>query len=221
LILKKWIFFFDIETLKKLLFDYFIMKVLAAGDIHGDQSLIQELKRRADAEDVDLVILCGDIVQSEENPHGVVGAFKQKVLLIPGNHDSPPVIDFLAEFYDHAKNIHGYGYRKGDVGFFGSSSVNLGVWQLPESEIFGMLKNSFRYIKDCKTKVLVSHVHPAQSKSTLISGFEGSFGLRQAIDELQPEIVLCSHVCEAEGIEEIVGKTRIINVGRKGMVIEI
>jgi uncharacterized protein len=196
------------------------MKILAAGDIHGDKTLIDELKRRADDEDVDLVVLCGDIIESEENPHGVVGAFKQKVLIIPGNHDSLPAIDFLAEFYDHVRNIHGYGYAKDHVGFFGSSSVNLGIWQITEKEIFQMLQNSFNYIKNCKTRVLVSHVHPAGSKSTMISGFEGSFGLRKAIDELQPEVVFCSHVCEAEGIEEIIGKTRVINVGRKGKIIE-
>ena len=64
------------------------MKILAAGDIHGDQTLIKELKERADRENVDLVVLCGDIIESEENPHGVVGAFKQRVLLVPGNHDA-------------------------------------------------------------------------------------------------------------------------------------
>jgi uncharacterized protein len=196
------------------------MKVLAAGDIHGDRSLIKELSERAEKENVDLVVLCGDLIESEENPMGIVGAFRQRVLLIPGNHDSIPVIDFLAEFYDHAKNIHGYGYRKGDVGFFGSSSVNLGLWQLSEKEIFDMLKNSFTYVKDCKTKILVSHVHPAQSKMTQVSGFEGSFGLRKAINTFQPDIVFCSHVHEAEGIEEIIGKTKVINVGRKGKIIE-
>jgi len=36
------------------------------------------------------------------------------------------------------------------------------------------------------------------------------------IDKFKPDILLCSHVHEAEGIEEKVGKTKVINVGKKG-----
>jgi len=51
--------------------------------------------------------------------------------------------------------------------------------------------------------------------------FPGSTGVRKAITHLKPDIALCSHVHEAEGIEERVGKTRVINVGRRGKIIEI
>ncbi len=37
------------------------MKILAAGDIHGDTRLANELAKRAKKENVDLVILCGDL----------------------------------------------------------------------------------------------------------------------------------------------------------------
>ena len=36
------------------------MKILAAGDIHGDTNLARELATKADKEKVDLVILCGE-----------------------------------------------------------------------------------------------------------------------------------------------------------------
>jgi len=49
----------------------------------------------------------------------------------------------------------------------------------------------------------------------------GSEGLRKAIDVLKPNMVFCSHVHEAEGIEEMIGETRVINVGRKGKIIEV
>jgi Icc-related predicted phosphoesterase len=49
----------------------------------------------------------------------------------------------------------------------------------------------------------------------------GSDGVRKAIDQLKPDILLCSHVHEAEGLEEKIGKTRVINVGKKGKIIEI
>ena len=41
------------------------------------------------------------------------------------------------------------------------------------------------------------------------------------VDQFQPDILLCSHVHEAEGIEEKMGDTKIFSVGRKGKIIEI
>jgi hypothetical protein len=197
------------------------MKVLAVGDIHGDKSLAKELAERADQENVDFVVMCGDISNSDENFEGIVGLFKQKVLMVPGNHDSDATVDFLAELYK-ARNLEGYGYNLGEVGFFGCGSVVQGVFQKHEREILEMLKRGASYVKDCKKKVLVSHTHPVGTKMERFSDFvHGSESLRTAIDELKPDFVFCSHVHEAEGIEEMIGDTRVINVGRKGKILEI
>jgi Icc-related predicted phosphoesterase len=51
--------------------------------------------------------------------------------------------------------------------------------------------------------------------------FPGSDGIRKAIDSFKPNIMLCSHVHEAEGIEEKVGNTKVINVGKKGKIFDI
>jgi len=49
----------------------------------------------------------------------------------------------------------------------------------------------------------------------------GSSGVKRAIEKLKPDIAICSHAHEAEGIEEMIGDTRVINVGRRGKIIEI
>ena len=51
--------------------------------------------------------------------------------------------------------------------------------------------------------------------------FPGSEGVRKAIETFKPDILLCSHVHEAEGIEEMIGKTKVINVGKRGKIIEV
>ena len=51
--------------------------------------------------------------------------------------------------------------------------------------------------------------------------FLGSKGVKKAIDKFHPDLLLCSHVHEAEGIEEKIGNTIVINVGKKGKIIEI
>ncbi len=200
------------------------MKILASGDIHGDRDLAKKLAERAEKEHVDLVILCGDLTMMEDSTEGIIGPFvkkKKKVLLIPGNHETVATADFLAEVYG-AKNIHGYSVRYKDVGIFGCGGANIGLHQLSEDEIFSLLKQGFDKIKYLKKKILVSHVHPSgTTMEKMTDFFPGSPGLKKAIEEFKPDIVLCSHVHEAEGIEEIVAKSKLFNVGRKGKIIEI
>ncbi|MEK6974263.1 MAG: metallophosphoesterase [Nanoarchaeota archaeon] len=200
------------------------MKILAASDIHGDITLARNLAEKAEKEKVDLVILCGDITFQEQSTDNLIGPFvkkNKKVLLIPGNHETIATADFLAELYD-ATNLHGYSVKFGEIGFFGCGSANIGLFQLSEDEIFNLLKNGYERIKNLRTKIMVTHVHPKGSIMEKFSDyFEGSSGVRKAIDKFKPDLLLCGHVHEAEGIEDKIGKTKIINVGKKGKIIKV
>src|SRR3989338_9515735 len=105
------------------------MKVLAAGDLHGDQLLVRKLAEKAEKEKVDLVVLCGDITKADESTENMIGPFvnkNKKVLLIPGNHETVATADFLADLYG-VKNIHGYSVKYKDVGLFGCGGANIGL----------------------------------------------------------------------------------------------
>lgn len=200
------------------------MRILASGDIHGDVSLARQLADKAEKEKVDLVVLCGDLTFHEQSTDGIIGPFKEKhkkVLLIPGNHETVATADFLAELYD-VKNIHGYSVRYQDVGIFGCGGANIGLHQLEEGEIYDLLQKGFDKIKYLEKKIMVTHVHPSETKmEKFTSFFPGSDGVIKAIKKFKPDIALCSHVHEAEGIEEMVGNTRLINVGKHGKIIDI
>jgi Icc-related predicted phosphoesterase len=201
------------------------MKILAAGDIHGDIDQVKALAMQAKSEDVDLVVLSGDLTMGEMHTQGLIGPFKKvgkKVVLVPGNHETLATADFLAELYG-VKNLHGYSIYMGDVGIFGAGSANIGLFQLPENEITAILKKGFDRIKDVKTKIMVTHVHPDKTLMSKFSEnlFPGSVAVRRFIEQNQPDIAICSHVHEAEGIEENIGKTKVINVGKKGRIIEV
>ena len=200
------------------------LKILAAGDIHGDTTLAKKLAERAEKENIDLVILCGDLTYAETSTEGIIGPFakkRKKVILIPGNHETVATADFLAELYG-ATNLHGYSIKYKDIGFFGCGGANIGLFQLGEDEIFELIKKGYNRIKDAKKKILVTHVHPT---GTLMEKFSsivpGSEGVKKAVNIFKPDILLCSHVHEAEGIEEMLGKTKVINVGKKGKIIDI
>jgi Icc-related predicted phosphoesterase len=200
------------------------LRILAAGDLHGDTGLAEKLAERAEKEKCDLVILCGDLTMQEQSTDNIIGPFKkrkEKVLLIPGNHETVATADFLAELYS-VKNIHGYSVKYKDVGIFGAGGANIGLFQLGEDEIYGLLKKGFGKIRYLKKKIMATHVHPTGSKMEKFTEFfPGSKGVRKAVEKFHPDILLCSHVHEAEGIEEKIGKTKVINVGKKGKIIEI
>ncbi len=200
------------------------LRILAAGDIHGDSILANKLAERAEKENIDLVILCGDLTFQEQSTDDIIGPFvkkHKKVLLIPGNHETVATADFLAEVYG-VKNIHGYSVKYKDIGIFGAGGANIGIHQLSEKEIYDLLEQGFKKIKYLEKKIMVTHVHPSGTKMEKFTKFfPGSDGVKRAIDKFKPDIMLCSHVHEAEGIEEKIGNTRVVNVGRKGKVIEL
>ena len=200
------------------------MKILAASDIHGDTNLAKALAEKAEKEKVDLVVLCGDLTFHEQSTANLIGPFikkNQKVILIPGNHETIATADFLADMYN-VTNLHGYSIKFNNIGFFGCGSANIGLFQLSEDEIYNLLKKGYEKLRDVKKKIMVTHVHPKGSIIEKFSNyFEGSSGVKKAIDKFKPDLLLCGHVHEAEGIEDRIGKTRVINVGRKGKIIEI
>lgn len=200
------------------------MKILAASDIHSDTSLSKKLADQAKKEKVDLVILCGDLTYFDQSTDNIIGPFvknKLKVLLIPGNHESVATADFLAEVYG-VKNIHGYSVKYENTGIFGCGGANIGLHQISEPEIYSLLKKGFDKIKNLDKKIMVTHIHPTDTVIEKFSNFvPGSTGVRKAIDAFKPDLLLCGHVHEAEGIEEMVGKTKVVNVGKKGKIFEI
>ena len=200
------------------------MKILAAGCIHSNSTLIESLAKQAEMENVDLVVLCGDLTYGEQSTDNIIGPFVKKgkkVALVPGNHETMATADFLAKKYG-AVNLHGYGFKQGDIGLFGCGGANIGMFQLSEDEIFYHLYKSHKYVKDAKKRIMVTHVHPADSMMEKFSQFvKGSTGVTKAIELLKPDLLLCSHVHEASGLEETVGTTRVLNVSKIGKIIEV
>ncbi|PIN81683.1 hypothetical protein COV11_01410, partial [Candidatus Woesearchaeota archaeon CG10_big_fil_rev_8_21_14_0_10_30_7] len=171
-----------------------------------------------------LVIIAGDFTMMDQPPQNLVGPFKaigKKVLIIHGNHDSETTLDFLSEHYK-VGNLNKYAVTYEGVGFFGAGGAEIGPVLTTELKIFERIKNGHKYVKDAKKKVMVTHVHP---RGSLIEKFSNivpsSNSVRKALDEFKPDILICGHVHEAQGIEEKIGNTRVINVSRIGKVFDI
>jgi len=195
-------------------------KILAAGDFHGDSSVSKKLAEKAEKENVDLVVLTGDITGIIETEN-LIKPFLDKnkrVVFVPGNWDTTEATETLSRLYG-IKNIGKHYVKYDNVGIFGIGNEN---WQLNlnEDRVFKKLSKDFDYIKDLEKKIMVSHMHAAKTKSEF-SGFPGSKAVRKAIEKFQPDLFISGHVHEAEGLSEKIGKTKVISVGKKGKIIEI
>jgi hypothetical protein len=197
-------------------------KILAIGDIHGDTGLVKKLAKKAKEENVDLVILAGDLTFLDESVKNLIGPFvkaKKQVLIIPGNHESIATINFLTKMYPNTKNIHGGSFVKYDLGIFGAGGGDV-IITTSDEEIFSALEKGNASIKNAKKKIMVTHMHPSGSKSEF-SGWPGSKAITKAIKEFKPDVAIFSHIHEAGGMEENIGKTKAINVSRKATIFEI
>lgn len=196
------------------------LKILAAGDFHGDAKVAKRLAERAQKEHVDLVILVGDLIGFVETKN-IVKPFtdrKQKVVFVPGNWETTTDAKELAKQYG-IKNLEENYVQCKNVGIFGIGNPD---WTLypDEDKSFKKLKKDFEKIKSLEKKILVSHLHAAGTKSEL-SGFPGSMALRRAIEKFKPDLFIAGHIHELEGVTEKIGKTKVLNVGREGKILEV
>jgi len=200
------------------------IKILAASDLHGDSKLTKKLALRAEKENVDLVVLCGDLTGFNEGKD-LIKPFKdknQKVLLLPGNWDSFATTDFLAQLYG-VTNIHGYSAVYEGVGFFGAGSASTALGPrsgISERELFSTLEKAHSGLKGIEKKVMLTHMHPSGGISEAV-GFKGSDSITKAIKKFKPDLLLHGHIHETFGTEDKIGDTKVINVGREGVILEI
>jgi len=201
------------------------IKILATGDLHGDKKAAERLAEKAEKENVDYTIITGDFSFGGTYFDNLIGPFakrNKKVLLIPGNHETVATVKFLEAKYSNVFNMHDNAIKKDHLGIFGVGSANIGMFQMPEEKIFKSLEKNWKKIKGLEKTIMVTHVHPTGTLMEQFTNFfPGSDAVRFAIEKFQPTIALCSHVHEAHGLEEKIGKTRVINVGKEGKIIEI
>jgi len=200
------------------------LKILAAGDFHGNDLVSKELAKKAEKEKADLVVIAGDILDFGEYAKNMIMPFverKETVLFIPGNHDTEEAVEGFVNNYK-VKNLDGSYFAVGDIGFFGcgGSTMHGFPHYVNEDEIYNRLKAGHEKIKSKKKKVMVTHMHPASSIIEKFS-YPGSSSIKKAIEKFKPDVHICGHIHELEGVEEKIGKTKVFSVGKRGTVIEV
>ena len=192
------------------------LRILAASDIHGSLDLARRLSEKAKKNKVDLVLLAGDIAGFEFDKR-IIDTFKtakQKVVFVPGNWD---LTEDIYAMKHSAKNLHNYYLTYGEVGLTGIGNPNW-KFRLDYSD-FENIKNNFEKMKS-KKRILVSHLHALGTRAEF-SGVSGDKILRRAVEEFKPDLLISAHIHESEGLEDKIGKTKVVQVGRMGKIIEV
>jgi uncharacterized protein len=200
------------------------MKILIFSDIHTDWKRLEQLL----AIEADAYFCAGDVVswaRGLPDAGRLLAHRAAQMYVLPGNHESAADIERLcADFGLH--NFHGGSITLDGVTIAGLGYSSPTPFKTPgeytEAQMAGELA------KLPPAQVLICHAPP---NGTLLdrAGQDqegkplhfGSTAVAEYIAQTQPAYFFCGHIHEAEGVEERIGGTLGVNVGKKGYLLEI
>jgi len=201
------------------------MKTLLLADIHGSIDNLRKAAGYAREKQIKNMLLLGD--------YPAYGEFRDKkqniswckkildtldgfqLYVIPGNCDNPKIID---ELIKRGINLHEKIIKLGDKQLIGYGGSTPTPYQTPnelrDESIYDGLEGLFTKAGVGEI-ILAVHQPPWRTKCdiTNLGVHAGSAALREIVLNYQPEMLLCSHIHESGGCSDILGKTRIINIG--------
>ena len=169
---------------------------------------------------VDLLVVGGDITTGG-GPDDAARAIESwrplapRMLALAGNMDSPAIDERLAEL---GVGLDGRGVRLDDVGLFGVSAAPLSPlhtpYELDDEELGRRIESGFEAVKGSRVVVFCPHAPPRGTACDRLRRGEhvGSVVVRAFIEREQPDLVLCGHIHESRGTDEI-GRAAIVNPG--------
>jgi len=155
---------------------------------------------------------CGKIMQ----PRG------DRVYVLPGNHESAPQIAaFCAQFGFH--DFHEQTIRIGQHHVAGLGYSSPTPFDTPGEYSEAELAERLARFESLDPLVLICHAPPhGTALDRVRDGLHaGSRSVRDFVDRRQPEYLFCGHIHEAEGVEIALGKTKAVNVGKRGYLLEL
>ena len=195
------------------------MKLLCFVDLHNNRAALDEIKKKA--KDADLILCAGDFTIFEQGINDLLREFNKlgpKVLIIPGNHESPGHLRSAVKGFDSIIFLHQQSYTKEGIAFVGFGDSGFAA----RTDEFDAWMRKNRDAWKGKDLILIVHGPPYGTKLDFLhEAHSGSKSSREFIMHFKPKLVVCGHFHENAGKEDIVGKTRIINPGAKGRIVNL
>ena len=197
------------------------MKLLIFSDIHSNH---KALERLMDTE-ADYYFAAGDLVnwaRGLDQCGKIMQPRGERVFVLPGNHESAPQIaTFCAQFGFH--NFHEQTIRIGQHHVAGLGYSSPTPFNTPGEYSEAELAERLVRFESLKPLVLICHAPPHGTALDRVRDgvHAGSRSVRDFVDRQQPDYLFCGHIHEAEGVEIALGKTKAVNVGKRGYLLEL
>jgi Icc-related predicted phosphoesterase len=197
------------------------VKLLIFSDIHSNHKALERLMEI----EADYYFAAGDLVNWARglDPCGkIMQPRGERVYVLPGNHESATQIaEFCAQFGFHNFHEQTVHIGKHHVAGLGYSSPT--PFDTPGEYSEAELAERLAHFDSLDPLVLICHAPPhGTALDRVRDGLHaGSRSVRDFVDRRQPEYLFCGHIHEAEGVEIALGKTKAVNVGKRGYLLEL
>lgn len=196
------------------------MKIVVFADPHESLTAIKEVEKKS--KDADLIICAGDISIFEQELEAFmvrINKIGKPILLIHGNHEGEHITDTLCHGLKNLIFIHKKFHRIDDYVFIGYGG---GGFDDYEEDFEHFIEKNKSKIKPDDKVILITHGPAYGTKLDIIGGeHRGCKSYTKYIKILNPVLYVCGHFHETFGAKDKLGKTRLINPGPKGEIINI
>lgn len=189
------------------------MKILAFSDLHLARARADDIV--AASRSADLVIGAGDFCNMREGldeAMAMLVGIEAPFVMVPGNNESLEQLQASAPEGAHV--LHGNSVEIGGLTIFGLGGgipitpFGAWSWDLDEDEAQSLLQKAFG------ADIIVSHSPPKGVADRTSDGTSvGSLAVRVAAEWIQPKLLLCGHIHESWGEEEMIDDTLVRNLG--------
>lgn len=201
------------------------MKILAFSDIHGSLLALKRIEQKIKSQKPDLLVCAGDVSIFE---HGIFGLmrrlnrFGKKIIIVHGNHEDASTFVKCSRLFKNIIFVHKSYFIEQDALFLGYGG---GGFSMVDREFEKIANIKFKKIvKNNKDKkiILLTHAPPYRTRlDKLTSEHCGNKSFRNFIAKNKIDLMICGHLHENFGKEDNIGKTKVINPGPFGRMIEV
>lgn len=201
------------------------MKLLAFTDTHGSALALKRIEHKVKSENPDFLVCAGDISIFE---HGIARIFRRlnnlnkKIIMVHGNHEDNTTYTKYSNIFKNIIFIHKKYFIENNFLFLGYGG---GGFSQRDREFEHLTKTRFKKIinqnKDKKI-ILVTHAPPYKTRVDKIGrNHAGNKSIRNFVENNRVDLHICGHLHENFGKEDKIGKTKIINPGPFGKIVEV
>jgi Icc-related predicted phosphoesterase len=196
-------------------------RALIFSDLHNDVRTLEKLMQI----EADYYFAAGDLVNWGRGLDQMGEPMKhraERVYVLPGNHESEADIAAFCKRFGFT-NFHGASFEKDGVHWGGLGYSSPTPFDTPGEYSEEEMAEQLSKFVGLSPLVMICHSPPLNTQLDRIhDGLHGgSSAVMAFIEKVQPLQFFCGHIHEAEGKVIQIGKTRAMNVGKKGYLLEL